>query len=42
MSTPDATLIGSWQDAMMNNYGTPPVGIVSGHGAYLVDEQGNE
>src|SRR5699024_4329355 len=27
---------------MMNNYGTPPVGIVSGHGAYLVDEQGNE
>lgn len=42
MSTLDATLIGSWQDAMMNNYGTPPVGIVSGHGAYLVDEQGNE
>lgn len=42
MSTPDATLIGSWQDAMMNNYGTPPVGIVSGHGAYLVDEEGNE
>lgn len=42
MSTPDATLTGSWQDAMMNNYGTPPVGIVSGHGAYLVDEQGNE
>ena len=36
------TLTSSWQSAMMNNYGTPPVGIVSGHGAYLVDEEGNE
>ncbi len=36
------SLTSSWQSAMMNNYGTPPVGIVSGHGAYLVDESGKE
>ncbi|MGO1844060.1 MAG: acetylornithine transaminase [Corynebacterium casei] len=38
----ESTLTSAWQSAMMNNYGTPPLGIVSGHGAYLVDEQGNE
>ena len=42
MSVSEPALTSSWQEAMMNNYGTPPVGIVSGHGAYLVDEQGNE
>ena len=42
MSASEPALTSSWQEAMMNNYGTPPVGIVSGHGAYLVDEQGNE
>lgn len=42
MSTTQTSLTSSWQSAMMNNYGTPPLGIVSGHGAYLVDEHGTE
>ncbi|MFH0412554.1 acetylornithine transaminase [Corynebacterium sp. L4756] len=36
------SLTGSWSKAMMNNYGTPPVGIVSGYGAHLVDEEGKD
>ena len=41
-SSQESNLTSAWQSAMMNNYGTPPLGIVSGHGAYLVDEKGNE
>jgi acetylornithine aminotransferase len=31
-----------WQHALMNNFGTPPVELVSGHGAVVVDADGNE
>ena len=36
------TLTSRWEASMMNNYGTPAVEIVSGHGAILVDSQGRE
>jgi acetylornithine/N-succinyldiaminopimelate aminotransferase len=29
-----------WQAAMMNNYGTPPLALVRGEGAYVWDEDG--
>ncbi len=31
-----------WSHALMNNFGTPPVELVSGHGAVVVDADGNE
>lgn len=31
-----------WQHALMNNFGTPPIELVSGHGAVVVDADGNE
>lgn len=31
-----------WQSRMMNNYGTPRIELVSGHGAYLKDSEGRE
>lgn len=30
-----------WQSSLMNNYGTPPITLVRGEGAYVYDEQGN-
>lgn len=37
-----ASLTTQWQGALMDNYGTPPVGLVSGSGSRVVDEQGRE
>ncbi|MCX2934141.1 acetylornithine transaminase [Mycobacterium sp. CVI_P3] len=34
------TLIQRWSDVMMNNYGTPPLALVSGDGAVVTDENG--
>lgn len=34
------TLQGRWQAVMMNNYGTPPLALVSGEGAVVTDEAG--
>ena len=31
-----------WRHALMSNFGTPPVELVSGHGAVVVDADGNE
>jgi acetylornithine/N-succinyldiaminopimelate aminotransferase len=31
-----------WQHALMNNFGTPPIELVGGHGAVVVDADGNE
>lgn len=31
-----------WNQVLMNNYGTPPVELVSGHGAVVVDAEGRE
>ncbi|MCZ7417985.1 acetylornithine transaminase, partial [Verrucosispora sp. WMMA2121] len=31
-----------WRQAMMDNYGTPPLALVSGSGAVVVDEAGRE
>ncbi|HEX7745366.1 MAG TPA: acetylornithine transaminase [Micromonosporaceae bacterium] len=35
-------LVERWQQAMMDNYGTPPLALVSGSGAVVVDEAGRE
>ena len=35
-------LAGRWQEAMMDNYGTPPLGLVKGSGAVLTAEDGRE
>ncbi|BBY60633.1 acetylornithine transaminase [Mycolicibacterium sarraceniae] len=34
------TLTERWSDVMMDNYGTPPLALVSGDGAVLTDEDG--
>lgn len=33
-------LLAQWSERMMDNYGTPPLALVSGSGATVVDEQG--
>ncbi|MER7168077.1 acetylornithine transaminase [Micromonospora sp. NPDC000207] len=35
-------LVQRWRQSMMDNYGTPPLGLVSGQGAVVVDEAGRE
>ncbi|QCB28373.1 acetylornithine transaminase [Corynebacterium endometrii] len=35
-------IIQKWDEAILNTYGTPPVALVSGQGARLTDEEGNE
>ncbi|MFC0566837.1 acetylornithine transaminase [Plantactinospora siamensis] len=35
-------LLDRWRTAMMDNYGTPPLALVSGAGAVVVDEAGRE
>ena len=35
-----STLLDRWQAVMMDNYGTPPVALVSGDGAVVTDENG--
>ncbi|KXK60126.1 acetylornithine aminotransferase [Micromonospora rosaria] len=35
-------LVARWQQTMMDNYGTPPLALVSGSGAVVVDEAGRE
>ncbi|MEV5691869.1 acetylornithine transaminase [Micromonospora globbae] len=37
-----STLVQRWQQSMMDNYGTPPLALVSGSGAVVVDEGGRE
>ncbi|MEU8262696.1 acetylornithine transaminase [Micromonospora sp. NPDC048999] len=37
-----STLVERWGQALMNNYGTPPLALVSGSGAVVVDEAGRE
>ncbi|OKI66849.1 acetylornithine transaminase [Micromonospora sp. CB01531] len=37
-----STLVERWGAAMMDNYGTPPLALVSGSGAVVVDEAGRE
>ncbi|MET7970670.1 acetylornithine transaminase [Micromonospora sp. NPDC005305] len=37
-----STLVERWCAAMMDNYGTPPLALVSGSGAVVVDEAGRE
>ena len=34
------TLTERWSDVMMDNYGTPPLALVSGDGAVVTDENG--
>jgi acetylornithine aminotransferase len=36
------TLVDRWQQAMMDNYGTPPLALVGGAGAVVTDEAGRE
>src|SRR5215207_5812229 len=37
-----STLVERWGQSMMDNYGTPPLALVSGSGAVVVDEEGRE
>ncbi|MFG2103915.1 acetylornithine transaminase [Micromonospora echinaurantiaca] len=37
-----STLVERWSQAMMDNYGTPPLALVAGSGAVVVDEAGRE
>ncbi|MEU8116311.1 acetylornithine transaminase [Micromonospora sp. NPDC048947] len=37
-----STLAQRWKHSMMDNYGTPPMALVSGHGAVVVDDAGRE
>ncbi|MGV9765513.1 acetylornithine transaminase [Micromonospora tulbaghiae] len=37
-----STLVQRWTATMMDNYGTPPLALVSGSGAVVVDETGRE
>ncbi|MFI7429162.1 acetylornithine transaminase [Micromonospora sp. NPDC049836] len=37
-----STLVERWGAAMMDNYGTPPLALVAGAGAVVVDEAGRE
>ncbi|WBB89793.1 acetylornithine transaminase [Verrucosispora sp. WMMC514] len=37
-----SALVSRWRQAMMDNYGTPPLALVSGSGAVVVDEAGRE
>jgi acetylornithine/N-succinyldiaminopimelate aminotransferase len=37
-----SALIERWRQSMMDNYGTPPLALVSGSGAIVVDEAGRE
>ena len=37
-----STLVQRWNATMMDNYGTPPLALVSGSGAVVVDEAGRE
>ncbi|WP_433495745.1 acetylornithine transaminase [Micromonospora sp. CA-248089] len=37
-----STLLQRWNATMMDNYGTPPLALVSGSGAVVVDEAGRE
>ncbi|MGW0507303.1 acetylornithine transaminase [Micromonospora sp. NPDC003241] len=36
------TLVERWRQSMMDNYGTPPLALVSGSGAVVTDETGRE
>lgn len=36
------TMTDRWNAVMMENYGTPPIAIVSGRGAWVVDDAGRE
>ncbi|QPK80126.1 acetylornithine transaminase [Corynebacterium lizhenjunii] len=40
MSQPSTPLTTAWGEVLMNNYGTPPRGLVSGSGATVTDEAG--
>ncbi|MET8261047.1 acetylornithine transaminase [Micromonospora sp. NPDC005205] len=37
-----STLAQRWKQSMMDNYGTPPMALVSGQGAVVVDDAGRE
>ncbi|GGM02818.1 acetylornithine transaminase [Micromonospora yangpuensis] len=37
-----SALVDRWRQSMMDNYGTPPLALVSGAGAVVVDETGRE
>ena len=37
-----SSLVDRWTQSMMDNYGTPPLGLVRGSGAVVVDETGKE
>ncbi|WP_200210078.1 acetylornithine transaminase [Micromonospora coerulea] len=37
-----STLVERWNSSMMDNYGTPPLALVSGSGAVVTDETGRE
>ncbi|WP_320067910.1 acetylornithine transaminase [Micromonospora sp. RTGN7] len=37
-----STLVDRWRQSLMDNYGTPPLALVSGAGAVVVDEAGRE
>ncbi|AGL19381.1 acetylornithine transaminase [Actinoplanes sp. N902-109] len=37
-----STLVERWSNSMMNNYGGPAIGLVSGDGAVLTDEDGKQ
>ncbi|GAA2710705.1 acetylornithine transaminase [Micromonospora olivasterospora] len=37
-----STLVERWRASLMDNYGTPPLALVSGAGAVVVDEAGRE
>ncbi len=38
----NARAAGRWSAALMNNFGVPPIELVSGHGAIVVDADGRE
>ncbi|TWJ22513.1 acetylornithine transaminase [Micromonospora endolithica] len=37
-----SSLVARWRQAMMDNYGTPPLALVAGSGAVVVDDAGRE
>ncbi|GIJ10152.1 acetylornithine transaminase [Micromonospora andamanensis] len=37
-----SALVSRWRQSMMDNYGTPPLALVAGSGAVVVDEAGRE
>ena len=37
-----SAILDGWQSGLMTNYGVPPIAVVKGEGAMLIDDEGNE